>query len=160
MQYVNDRFSQKKALEKRTMRFAVAVLSFIDSIQQEASSRIVGNQLGRSATSVGANYREANRAESKSDFIHKIGIVLKEASETLYWLEILSELKPNDERIADLSAEALEILRIFQASSRKLRQPSNTTDESKNSSTIQSRNSYSNQTIQSKNRRIEKSKNF
>ncbi len=71
----------------------------------------------RSGTSIGANYREANRAESRSDFIHKIGVVEKEASETRYWLELCEEAGLGDtEERHWLLREASELLAIFTAS--------------------------------------------
>ena len=71
-------------------------------------------QILKSATSIGANYREAARAESKADFIHKIGVVEKEASETIYWLELIKEsLVPNDNTIDNLLKECHELLAIF-----------------------------------------------
>ena len=74
----------------------------------------LGIQLLRSGTSVGANYREANRAQSRSDFIHKIALVEKEAAETQYWLELLDESKigNRDDRLW-LLEESNELLAIF-----------------------------------------------
>jgi four helix bundle protein len=69
----------------------------------------LGRQLLKSGTSIGANYREANRAESKADFIHKLAIVEKEASETLYWLELMLESG------IGANEEAKELLAIFTA---------------------------------------------
>ena len=70
----------------------------------------------KAGSSIGANYREANRAESKKDFIHKIGIVQKEASETQYWLEVLFECDIiNSDGIEALLNEATELLAIFTA---------------------------------------------
>ena len=75
---------------------------------------IMGYQLGKSGTSIGANYREANRAESRSDFIHKIGIVEKEAAETQYWLELFDEAKIGDATERRwLLEESGELLAIF-----------------------------------------------
>jgi four helix bundle protein len=80
---------------------------------------VIRYQLVKAGTSVGANYREANRAESKNDFIHKIGIVEKEASETRYWLEICDEAKLGDaKQRAWLLIEAAELLAIFTSSDR------------------------------------------
>ena len=80
---------------------------------------VLGYQLLKSSTSIGANYREANHAESRSDFIHKIGIVEKEAAETAYWLELCTEAnlgKP--EALRPLLQESLELLAIFTAIAR------------------------------------------
>ena len=83
---------------------------------------VVGYQLLKSATSIGANYREANRAESHADFIHKIGLVEKEASETQYWLELCADadLGSGTER-QPLLKEASELLAIFTASRKTAR---------------------------------------
>jgi len=118
---LNENLERKRELESRTKRFAVAVFKFLREMPFTIDSRVIGYQLGKSASSIGANYREANRCESRDDFVHKIGIVLKEASETGYWLEILSELHPESSALEDLRAEADEIIRIFQSSNRTLR---------------------------------------
>ena len=77
----------------------------------------MGYQLLKSGTSIGANYREANRAESHDDFIHKLGIVEKEASETQYWLELFNEAQiGREEERRWLLQEATELLAIFTAS--------------------------------------------
>jgi four helix bundle protein len=80
----------------------------------------MGRQLLRSGTSIGANYREANRAESKADFIHKVGVAEKEASETVYWLE-LCEASPlgNTVEGRSLLAESNELLAILTTIGRK-----------------------------------------
>jgi four helix bundle protein len=72
----------KVELEKRTKRFALRVISFVTTLPKGKAGDVVGYQMVKAGTSVGANYREANRAESRNDFIHKIGIVEKEAAET------------------------------------------------------------------------------
>ena len=122
MEYVNDNFAKKRQLEQRTMRFAVAVLQFLDSLPPANSSRIICYQLGKSASSIGANYREANGAESRPDFAHKIGVVLKEAMETEYWLEVLASIMPQNELVQDLKAEASEFVRMFQKTRKSLRE--------------------------------------
>ena len=121
MEYVNDNYARKRQLEQRTMRFAVAVLDFMNRLPWSNATRIICYQLGKSASSIGANYREANGAESRADFTHKIGIVLKEAMETEYWLEVLCELYPHEERVLDLKAEVSEFVRMFQKARRSLR---------------------------------------
>jgi four helix bundle protein len=80
----------------------------------------VGRQLLRSGTSIGANYREANRAESRSDFIHKVGVAEKEAAETAYWLEICAEASVgNAGEVKLLLKEANELLAILSTIGRK-----------------------------------------
>lgn len=117
----NSRMARKKELERRTMAFAVSVFRFLRALPSTIDSRVIGYQIGKSASSIGANYREANRSESRDDFAHKIGIVLKEAAETEYWLEMLSELNPGDELLADLCSECEEFVRIFQSANRSIR---------------------------------------
>ena len=65
----------KYELERRTKQFAVSVIRFVEELPKKKTSDILGYQLLKSGTSVGANYREANRAQSRADFVHKIGIV-------------------------------------------------------------------------------------
>jgi four helix bundle protein len=75
--------AQSRELERRTKAFALRILSFVAGFPKTRGADAIGYQLVRCGPSVGANYREANRAESHDDFIHKIGIVEKEASENL-----------------------------------------------------------------------------
>ena len=103
----------KIQLEKRTMAFSVAVLKMLRALPVGFDTRNIRDQVARSATAVGANYREANRAESKSDFLHKISIVAKESSESEYWLLLLSELHPNTTGLKAALEEAGELTRIF-----------------------------------------------
>ncbi|MCX6984975.1 MAG: four helix bundle protein, partial [Lentisphaerae bacterium] len=81
----------KTDLEKRTKLFAINLIVFISTLPRSNINDVILYQLLKAGTSIGANYREANRAESKNDFKHKIGIVQKEASETQYWLELMNE---------------------------------------------------------------------
>ena len=81
----------KIELERRTKEFSLQLIRFLESLPKNYLGETQGRQLLKSGTSIGANYREANRAESKADFIHKLAIVEKEASETLYWLELMLE---------------------------------------------------------------------
>jgi four helix bundle protein len=81
----------EKDLEQRTKRFALAVLEFASSLPGNRAADVLVRQLLRSATSIGANYREANRGVSRADFANKIGTVQKKAAETQYWIELLME---------------------------------------------------------------------
>ena len=81
----------KKELAKRTKLFALEIIKLVQSLPKNKVCDVIGYQIMKSGTSIGANYREAIRGVSKRDFICKIGIVEKEASETLYWLELLQE---------------------------------------------------------------------
>ena len=109
----------KIQLEKRTKEFSLILIRFLQSFPKNYLGEALGRQLLKSGTSIGANYREANRAESKADFIHKLVVVEKEASETLYWLELLLEagIGANQEAIR-LMQEAKELLAIFTAAGR------------------------------------------
>jgi len=105
---------KKFELEKRTKQFALKIIAFVATFPQTRTSAIIEYQLVKAGTSVGANYREANRAESRADFIHKIAIVEKECSESGYWLEICDESGIGDIELCKwLSQEARELLAIF-----------------------------------------------
>ena len=81
-----------KDLERRTKTFAVRVLKLSAQLPNTQEAKVIRNQFSKSGTSVGANYREANRNRSKPDFVNKIRISESEASETVYWLEIIQEI--------------------------------------------------------------------
>ena len=107
-------------LEKRTKAFAVRIIRFVAGLPWNKVSDVTGHQLLKAGTSIGANYREANRAESKNDFIHKIAIVEKEAAETQYWLELISDANIGDaEARRWLLQESTELLAIFTTIRRK-----------------------------------------
>ena len=110
----------KVELEQRTKRFALKIIELVRSLPKNRVTDVLGYQLLKAGTSIGANYREANRAESRNDFIHKIGIVEKEASETCYWLELFEESRIGDPAmLAWLMKEAGELLAIFTATGKK-----------------------------------------
>jgi four helix bundle protein len=104
----------KTELEDRTKRFALEVMRFVSSLPRGRVGDTIGYQAARSGTSIGANYREAQRAESKADFIHKVAIAEKEASETCYWLELCVEESlgeaVNAQRLLDEAQQLLSIL--------------------------------------------------
>lgn len=110
-------------LKKRTKSFGLRVIKLVEALPRTNTARIIGNQLLRSGTSVGANYRSALRARSKADFISKIGIVIEEADESLYWMELLLEtnLIPK-ERMSELMQEADELTSIFIATVKSTRE--------------------------------------
>lgn len=116
----DEKLDFKKKMEQRTKKFSVSVFKYLDILPNSNSSRIIAFQLGKSASSVGANYREANRCESADDFIHKIGIALKECSESMYWLDVLRDLRPASENVDRLYKECEEILKILQSARSKL----------------------------------------
>ena len=106
-------------LKDRTKRFALQVIRLCRVLPRSQESSIITSQLLRSATSVGANYRAVCRARSTADFVSKLGIVLEEADETLFWIELLVEsgAAPPD-KIALVRKEANELVSIFVASLR------------------------------------------
>ena len=110
--------------ELRTRNFAVAALKLLDALPKRNSTRIVAFQLGKSASSIGANYREACRAESKDDFGHKMQIALKESAESCYWFEMLCEMYPSHKAIKDLHGEACQLRNLLQSIAQKVRVPS------------------------------------
>ncbi len=119
--FENENLRKKRELEARTRRFAVATFQLLKKLPDDVSTRVIAFQVGKSASSIGANHREANRAESRADFTHKLAIALKESSETGYWVDVLNELYPECDELKDLQAEIGELTRIFQATLRSLR---------------------------------------
>ena len=105
-----------RELEERTKIFSTDVIQLITTLPKSKAADVISYQILKSATSIGANYREAARAESKADFIHKIGIVEKEANETLYWLELIKESLVQNDSVDNLLKECDELLAIFIAS--------------------------------------------
>ena len=103
----------KTELEGRTLEFAIRVTSFVDALPRTTAGWTLGRQVMKSATSIGANYREAGRAESKDDFIHKVGIAEKEAAETEYWLLICQRSFANLEDVSALLDESRQLLAIL-----------------------------------------------
>ncbi len=104
-------------LKKRTKRFALDVIRFVESLPQNETCRTLGRQLLRSGTSVGANYRVACRAKSTPDFISKMGIVEEESDESSFWIELLVEDgKVAATRATPLMKEANELVAISVAS--------------------------------------------
>ena len=104
-------------LKIRTKEFAKKVIFLCRQLPDSREAGLIGDQLFRSGTSVGANYRAACRARSKADFISKLGISLEEADEALYWLEILLETNiVQANLLSGIMAEANELVAIFVAS--------------------------------------------
>lgn len=103
------------ALKRRTKQFAVDIIKFCDSLKSFKSSSVITYQLVKSATSTGANYRAACRARSKNEFFSKICIVVEEADESEYWLEIIKEadLTNKKDEMDRLLNEVNEIIKIM-----------------------------------------------
>ena len=101
-------------LEKRTRIFAVRIIQLSSKIPNTPEGKVIRNQITKAGTSIGANYREANRARSKADFRNKIRIVEGEASECKYWLEIIIEMKWLKPEATEWEYnEASELLALF-----------------------------------------------
>jgi four helix bundle protein len=104
-------------LKERTMQFAVRVLQFAEALPNNPSGRAIANQVARSGPSVAANYRAALRGKSRADFINKITIVLEEADETGFWIELAERagLVLRRRLASLLKEEAEELTKIFNA---------------------------------------------
>jgi four helix bundle protein len=103
-------------VKKKSFEFAVRIVNLYKYLSLEKKEYVLSKQLLRSGTSIGANTREAQNAESKQDFIHKLGIAQKETDETCYWLELLhaTEYISNDEYVS-VHNDATEILKIIRS---------------------------------------------
>ena len=111
-----------EAFKKRTQQFALRVIRLVERVPRGTPGEIIGKQLLRSATSVGANYRAACRARSPSEFCSKMGIVEEEADESIYWMELLVEAEIfRKELLSALIQEGNEILSMVVASIRTAR---------------------------------------
>jgi len=109
-------------MRARTKQFAIRVVRLFRALPKTREAMVMGNQLLRSGTSVAANYRAACRARSKAEFISKMGTVVEEADETVFWLELLIETGTmKRDRMEVLLSEANELLAIFAASHRTAR---------------------------------------
>ncbi len=109
-------------LKQRTKQFALRIIRLFRSLPKTEEARIMGRQVLRAGTSVAANYRAACRARSRVEFAAKIGVVVEEADETVFWLDLLVEsgtVRPD--RMGDILREANELLAIFAASQRTAR---------------------------------------
>lgn len=111
-----------KQLEKRTKTFSIQVYLLVERLPRTPNGNALRNQLFRSASSIGANYREANRSKSRADFRNKIRICEAEASETFYWLEIIEGLQLlRTESFEKCKKESNELLALFTSISNKFR---------------------------------------
>src|SRR5947207_1110458 len=116
--------NEEKDLAPRTKMFARRIIRLYVALPKETAAQVLGKQALRAGTSVGANYREANRARSKAEFIAKIGDCLKEADETAYWLDLLCEsgiVQPV--KLATLQEECNQLLAIFTTIAKRSKLP-------------------------------------
>ena len=117
---MNEKLEKPQDLRERTKQFALRIIRMFAALPKTQIVLVLGRQVLRSGTSVGANYREAHRARSGPEFVSKIGDCLKELDETSYWLELLveSESVPKN-KMAPLLDETNELLAIFTTISKK-----------------------------------------
>ena len=109
-------------LQKRTKDFAIRVVKLVRALPKNLEGNCIGSQLFRCGTSVAANYRAACRARSRAEFISKLGIVIEEADESGFWIELIIDLELlKKEQIKDLLQEANEVLAIMIVSSNSAR---------------------------------------
>jgi len=122
MNRIFDRKQFAKDLEKRTLDFAARIIHLSIKLPNTPEGRVIKRQITGSGTSIGANYREANRSRSKADFKYRIGICESEASETQYWMEIIVAMKwLSEEQIKSDYDECAQLLAIFTSIGKKLR---------------------------------------
>lgn len=122
MVHDSDKVSLSEQLKQRTKQFAVRVIQMYRALPKAKEAEVIGHQVLRSATGAAANYRAACRARSHAEFAAKMGIVVEEIDETVFWLELLVEtdIVP-EKRMQDLLAETHELLAVFAASQRTAR---------------------------------------
>ncbi|HOZ87590.1 MAG TPA: four helix bundle protein [Bacteroidia bacterium] len=113
----------KEELKCRTKTFAVSVIKFVETLPKNKANDVIAYQIIKSATSVGANYRSACRGRSTAEFVSKLNIVIEEADETSYWLEIIEDtnLIKDKDAMNRLYKESNELTAIFTASSKTIK---------------------------------------
>ena len=110
------RSKDKNIVKDKTMAFAIRIVNLYHYLKNEKSEYVISNQLLRSGTSIGANYRESQNASSKKDFISKINIALKEANASEYWLELLYKTEyVSQTQYISISSDCDEIVRLLSA---------------------------------------------
>ncbi len=108
---------EKTDLKKRTKAFALRIVRLYTALPKTTVAQVLGKQVLRSGTSVGAHHREASRARSTAEFISKLEVAIQELDETLYWLDLLEEAAiVRTGQLTDLRAEAEELISIFVSS--------------------------------------------
>jgi len=101
-------------LEDRTLEFGKRIVHLVKALPRNTVNKNLGDQIIRSGTSLGANYREANETETKKDFLFRVRICRKESKETIYWLNLIVEANPELKvRIQPLLQETTELVKIF-----------------------------------------------
>jgi four helix bundle protein len=111
-----------RSTKQRMLAYSVSIINFIDSLPKELSTTILARQLLRSATSIGANFVEAQAAPSRKDFANFMSIALKSANETQYWFELFGQAKKGDpKKIMSLQAETVEFSNLLGSIVKSLR---------------------------------------
>ncbi len=124
---------QHEILSERTKQFALRIVRLFRSLPRSPDAQVMGRQLLRSGTAVAANYRATGRARSKAEFVAKIGVVVEEADETVFWIEMLADSETlKRARLEDLLKEARELLAIFAASQRTAKRSLNRSGKPQN----------------------------
>jgi len=127
----------QEEMKLRTKQFALRIIRLVESLPQTKSADVIGKQLPRSGTSVGANYRASCRAKSSADFISKLAIVEEEADESIYWMELLIEANIVKENLLkSLIDETNQILSIIVSSIKTLKEKRNPKSEIPNPKSI------------------------
>ena len=111
-------------LKTRTQAYGLSIIKLVQTLPERSPARIIGQQLMRSGTSVGANFRAACRARSRPDFIAKLKIVEDECDESIYWLEMLGKMQMGTDSIQPLIDEGNQILSVIVASIKTARRNS------------------------------------
>jgi four helix bundle protein len=120
-------------MKDRTKKFALRIINLVESLPNKKAADVIGKQLLRCGTSVGANYRASCRAKSVADFIAKLAIVEEEADESIYWMELLIEAdKVKKNLLINLLSEANQILSIVVSSIKTLKEKRNPKSEIRN----------------------------
>lgn len=115
--------TKNEELRERTKQFAIRVIHLFRALSTSTDAQIMGKQLLRCGTSVGANYRAVCRSRSKAEFIARLGVVAEEADESVFWLELIEETKAlNPKQLQEILKEARELSAIFSASLKTARE--------------------------------------
>jgi len=122
MRYQGQTITMQNDLKARTKALALSIIRLYEPLPKTVEAQVIGKQILRSGTSVGAQYREAHRSRSDAEFISKMEGALQELDETTYWLELLTEANViREEHLTDLLREADELTAIFVASVRRVK---------------------------------------
>ena len=123
---MDNNFEFRVDMQKRTQQFALRIVKLFQALPQTDEAKIIGKQLLRSATSVGANYRATCRARSSKEFYSKLSIVIEEADESMFWIELLAESNiVKATLLQELLLENEEIIKIFVSARKKYQENQN-----------------------------------